>query len=286
MNEVIENLKAVLQTQNTNGCSFRYAMVDAHLARELLSLSAGNRTISADCVKKYAQHMKRGTWETDNPTQFIMFDEDGVLINGHHTLRAVIRSGCTVKLYFMFDMKRSPHIDSGRMRSEADRFAIMYGIKGRYSYKRAVSICNILNRFGVVDLITDTERWEYINRNIAHFNHINLMRGKAGTGLSTAPIFAAMFIAKKNGANPASLQHFWEVLQDGAIRNQNDRSIINLRDWLMRSGARSRNNTLYRRNTLYVVSDVLCKWLKECPVSKIQIPEALNTYPKQLVTEA
>lgn len=278
MNEVLKGLQSVLQTQHTNGCTFSFALVDAHMARELLSLSNGNRTISKDCVKKYAQHMKRGTWETENPTQFIMFDTNGVLINGHHTLRAVIRSGCTVKLYFMFDVKRTPHIDSGRMRSEADRFAIMYGIKGRYSYARAVSICNILNRFGIVDLVTDTERWEYINKNIAHFNSINLMRGRAGTGLSTAPIFAALFIAKKNGANPASLQHFWEVLQDGAIRSQNDKSIINLRDWLMRSSAHSRNNTLYRRNTLFVVSDVLTKWLRESPVSKIQIPEELNTY--------
>lgn len=104
------------------------------------------------------------------------------------------------------------------------------------------------------------------------------MRGRTGTGLSTAPIFAALFIAKKNGANAASLQHFWEVLQDGAIRSQNDKSIINLRDWLMRSGAHSRNSNLYRRNVLFVVSDVLTKWLQENPVSKIQIPEELNTY--------
>lgn len=284
MSEVLERLQEQLHVQESNGCQFSYAMIDPIMARELLSTSEGNRPISNKCVAKYAKHMERGTWETDSPTQFIMFDENGVLINGHHTLRAVIKSDRTVKLYFMFNVKRSPHIDSGRMRSESDRFSIMYGdIEGRYNYRRAVAVCNVLSAFGVVDLTTDTERWEYINRNVRSFNLINSMPcSKIGSGLGTAPVYAAMFIAGFNGANSASLIHFWEVLQDGMARSQEDRPIVSLRDWLMTRAAHSRNSKAYRQSTLYTVSDVLCKWLRhETMARTIAVPETLNVWTAQ-----
>lgn len=274
MSEILHDLQDILQVQESNGCTFSYAYIDSKMARRLLSLSEGNRPISNKCVAKYAKHMENGTWESDHPTQFIMFDNDGVLINGHHTLRAVVKSGVTTKLFFMFNMVRSPHIDSGRMRSEADRFSIMYGdMDGRFHYKRAVAVCNVLSSFGIVNLVTDNERWNYIHENEVFFNTINQMTGHAGTGLSTAPVYAAIYVAAKNGANPATLAHFWSVLQAGFSELVEDRPVLKLREWL-KDYRIARNSKAYRQDVLNTVSDTLCKWLNHQAINRIQtVPE-------------
>lgn len=264
MSTILDNLQERLQVQESNGGMFSWAEVDPVLAKDLLSLSKGNRPISTSSVNKYARHMEQGSWNTDTPTQFIMFDTEGVLINGHHTLRAVMKSGCTIKLYFMFNVAKHPYIDSGRQRSEADRFALTYDMRSSHSYRRAVAVCNVLTMFGLTRLVTEQERFDFINKNIQEFNLLSEMRGLAGTGLSTTPVYAAIFAAAKSGANQADLMHFWQVLQDGCIREDNDKTIIALRDWLKERP--NRHSNAYRKTVLYTVTKYIAHWMNHSKV--------------------
>ena len=283
MNPIIEELNSSIRLEDICGGTFATADVTPEMARKLLSLSGGNRPISKSLVSKYAKHMSQGTWDTSMPTQFIMFDKAEVLINGHHTLNAVIKSGETIKLWFMFNTPRSFYIDGGRSRSEADRYVMTTGGNRATaaSYKRAVAVCNILKVYTGMDLTTEEQRREFITEHLQDFDFINDLHCKPGSlGLSTAPLFAAVYLAKAYGGSHARLQHFWEVLQSGFSVEQDDRIIIKLRDWLRTQAPQSKTNE-YKRTVLYTVMDVLDKWLSGLPIKKIEVPETFRWSAKR-----
>ena len=269
LNELAQNL--VMEDDGMGGTRV-FAHVDPDMARKLLSLSAGNRPMSSSTVNKYKRHMERGTWDESSPTQFITFNKSGALINGHHTLKALSKCGRAVKLYFMFNVANSAYFDSGRRRSEADRFCILDGgsREGFTGYKRAISVCNVLTEVGMENMITEEERRQYIR---SHLNAFEWATGSLKTSkhrLSTAPVRTAMLIAKMNGAQGHKLEHFWDVLQSGFSETPNDRSIIRLRDWLVAQG--DSHSKSYRRQVLFTTIDAVKKWLEGKPV-RVVIPQ-------------
>lgn len=256
----LEKLTREIRVEESHGCRLSYARVTPLLATELLELSKGNRPLSKKTVAKYKRHMENGTWDEETPTQFIMFDEEGTLINGHHTLTALRQSGKAVRLFFMFNVKKSPYIDGGRTRSEADRFALAEGREGVSSYRRAVAMCNVISECTPVKLVTEQERYNYIQLYPESFKWAgeNLSLSKAR--LSTAPIRTALLLAHIAGASPVKMERFWEVLQTGFSNQAEDRLIIKFRDWLKERGdSRSRQ---YRRSVLNTTSFILDKWLR------------------------
>lgn len=283
MNEILEELSTRLVLEDDGMGGIRsYAYVEPQLARKLLSLSRGNRPLSNSTVNKYKRHMENGTWDENAPTQFITFNCDGVLINGHHTLTAVVRSGRTIRLYFLFNVQNSAYYDGGRTRSEADRLCMMEGTRTNfYSYKRAIAICNVFDFLKIETLSTEEERHQYILQHIQDFDWMMENCKKRTHKLSTAPIYAAVLLAKINGAPGARLSYFWDVLQTGFLETANDRSIIRLRDWVMKQGDSRRNQ--YRREVMFTCMDVLSKWLDNKVVRTITPQEELCTFGKPFI---
>lgn len=56
-----------------------------------------NRKINDARVNAYARDMKKGKW-CASPLSAIGFDRSGMLLNGHHRLHAVVKSGVTIDL--------------------------------------------------------------------------------------------------------------------------------------------------------------------------------------------
>ena len=83
MNDTLQKLNNMICMEEDHGCMLSYAYIDPEMAEELLALSKGNRPLSKRAVAKYRRHMENGTWDQETPTQFIMFDKEGVLINVH-----------------------------------------------------------------------------------------------------------------------------------------------------------------------------------------------------------
>lgn len=258
MNDTLQKLNCMIRTEEDHGGMLSYAYIDPEMAEELLALSKGNRPLSKRAVAKYRRHMENGTWDEETPTQFIMFDKEGVLINGHHTLTALKQSGKTIRLWFMFSVNRSPYIDGGRTRSEADRFCMAEGTSS--SYKRSVAMCNVLSQFTPTKLVTEDERYQYINSYSDEFRWASQNLSMSKAHLSTAPIRTALLLARIAGAPPVKLEHFWEVLQSGFSEQVSDRMIIRLRDWIREQGSDSRSIS-YRRSVLNTTSFVLGQWL-------------------------
>jgi len=279
MNEILRELSKILTLEDDGmGGTRVYAYVDPDMARKLLTLSGGNRPLSGRVVGRYRRHMEKGTWDESAPTQFITFNKQGVLTNGHHTLKALTGAGRPIKLYFMFNAPDSTYYDCGRRRSEADRFCMLDGGSrdGFTGYKRAISMCNVLTEVGLTNMLTEEERRQFILDHIKAFEWSTGNLRPSKRRLGTAPVRTAMLMGKLNDAPAHKLEHFWDVLQSGYIETPNDRSIIALRDWLVAQGD-SRTKE-YRREVLSVCVDTIRKWLEGKQVKVITPPAEMGEW--------
>lgn len=127
--------------------------VDPALAMRWLAANESNRPISAEQVKRYAADMKRGDWKTTH--QGIAFDRSGVLLDGQHRLRAVVKAGVTVPMVVFRDCDRDTfdRLDVGKKRTAADALAI----DGVESARTIAAIARSLVAFGFKDSsVTDS----------------------------------------------------------------------------------------------------------------------------------
>lgn len=104
----------------SSAVSARQEVITPEIAAEMLAASKGNRHQRRWHVEWLASMMRRGEWRVTN--QGIGFTRDGVLIDGHHRLSAVVKSGCTVQMLVALGLEPKVYldIDQGRVRNAAD----------------------------------------------------------------------------------------------------------------------------------------------------------------------
>lgn len=72
--------------------------VSPEVAERLLTYNTNNRKLKQKAVAEYAYKMANGLWNS-NSLDPIVITKDGVLENGQHRLKAVIKSGKTIEMY-------------------------------------------------------------------------------------------------------------------------------------------------------------------------------------------
>lgn len=104
------------------------AYITPETAKEIMNAyeasTFANRTKTPSKVRKMAEEMKSGEWVyTGEP---IIFDNEGILIDGQHRMSAVINSGTTQKFVIVFGLPRKSviKIDSGSNRPDNARITI------------------------------------------------------------------------------------------------------------------------------------------------------------------
>ena len=117
-----ETLDGVFETDIRLG--FNDVTVTPGIAEKALELNySGQRRLSGDNVSQRARDMQAGRWRGMETATAIQVTPDGVLIDGQHTLNAVIAADMPVEMHVFvggtvdcFDV-----IDSGRVRSVSSR---------------------------------------------------------------------------------------------------------------------------------------------------------------------
>ena len=70
----------------------KWEVITPEIAREMLTHNTNNyRAISKTVVSRYVDEIQGNCWEANGDT--IVFNEDGVLLNGQHRLTAVAEAG-------------------------------------------------------------------------------------------------------------------------------------------------------------------------------------------------
>lgn len=99
-------------------------------AQEYLDKSGGNRNISKVVVDSYALTMKQGKWLLNGEP--IVFDMNDTLLNGHHRLHAIIKSGVPIQTFVTRGVEHESYttFDCGRHRTVGQ----LIGMQGVLNY--------------------------------------------------------------------------------------------------------------------------------------------------------
>jgi len=109
------------------GVILSYTDITPSLAEEYLTFNTANRPCSEDRVKNYASDMRDNEWMQDGSP--IRFGTSGKLIDGQNRLKAIVRSGKTIRTLVVRGLADSVFLtmDSGKARSAADGICIATG---------------------------------------------------------------------------------------------------------------------------------------------------------------
>jgi hypothetical protein len=126
MSSIIEKL---MPSRHANGngeqeIAVSLLTVTPQVALDLLELNTHNRPISKAQVAAYARAMSSGRWRPG--VADICVDKAGVLLNGQHTLAAVMQSGCTIVVTLKTGLSVTDQdtMDAQRKRSVGQQLAI------------------------------------------------------------------------------------------------------------------------------------------------------------------
>jgi hypothetical protein len=130
--------------------------ITPEIASEYLALNhAGNRKISKATVKKYAEDMSSGRFQTTH--QGIAFNQNGELVDGQHRLSAIVASGVSLLMVVAHGVSTSDvmglNVDIGMTRSSAD----IYGLSSK-----TASICAFLARYEAGRYVPKSQLQKYI----------------------------------------------------------------------------------------------------------------------------
>lgn len=102
----------------------RIETITPDVANCYLRLNPSNRPLTASRIKTYAQDMRDGKWKLNG--EAILFDANGLLINGQHRLLACIEAKQPFMTYVIrgLDPNVRTTTDTGRPRSAADNIGM------------------------------------------------------------------------------------------------------------------------------------------------------------------
>lgn len=118
----------------------RVETITPALADLYLRYNINNRPLRKNVVQFYASQMKRNQWVLNG--EGIIFNEDGLLVDGQHRLQAIIESGISIEILVVRNAPSDcfPTIDSGISRRASDTLYVD-------KIPNAIHIASIINRY-------------------------------------------------------------------------------------------------------------------------------------------
>lgn len=225
-------------------------VVTPPVARRWLLRNTNNRPVNALNLTKMVHNLKKDEFgETSNS---IGFTDEGVLSDGQTRLMAIAASEVTQVLSVKFGIKPE-HVqyqDTGLVERSLAQSMIMSG-RFKQPYTVQVAMAGIGKSMLNPDTrklrkFTPSELMDHIDEHQEDiiFAHM-LMAGTGPDGkviykpakrrkIDTAPVKACLALARLRGVCDDDLKAFTDVLVRGEVRYKKDRTITQLRDFLLR----------------------------------------------------
>lgn len=231
-------------------------MITPETAKRMYDTSRGNRTIRKSAVDAYARDMKSGNWLLNGES--ICFDENGVLIDGHHRLLACISSGTAFETLVVREVPEGTIIyDRGIGRKTQDNFKFA----GEETWKCQSDILAVARRYLLIieptnKVPSDSEILDCLNKNEDSFRFVSsLINANNHSGSKTihrkSQIMVAVLFAHMCGVPEAVLNRFITVLATGFYENTGETSAIVLRNAIIggKFGRNTANDLSLMRTT-------------------------------------
>lgn len=127
--------------------SMRIEVVTPDVAAEYLQSNTRNRAIKPSYLDSLVRAMREGKWVLNG--QPVIFDEEGVLIDGQHRLSACVKSGASFITYVVrgvADSRAFTTIDIGKVRGAHDMASYMGSLTANQS-KDCVAAARIIRAY-------------------------------------------------------------------------------------------------------------------------------------------
>lgn len=236
------------------------------VAEKWLMANRSNRPIRQHTVNAYARDMMNGKWDEDSMDGIISFDTNGCLVNGQHRLRAIIRSGATLRLYVAHDVK-GVIFDRGATRSTRDTL-IMQGYDKELVNHDSIAVCRL--RFAIlfnIDKPTDPEITDYLAKNSAFIidaTKLSRAGGQRSICRKTPAQFAA-FCALKCGESKEDIEHFFTVANTGYATDNSQSAAITFRNYLINRYGGNNGNRVERHTLCMMCQEAIRDFIKKKP---------------------
>jgi len=234
---------------------YKKVFVTPEMAAAWLSTNPRNRNIKRDKVAKLTAAIKNGEYELTH--QCVALDCDGMLIDGHHRLNAIVAAGIATWMPVMFNAPNSSKIDIGAPRSDRDSMYMAgYIEKGSNEWN-----CLTYPLIGLIASrnftaheareVTAKEKHNIYIKYQAYIDPIiDLCKSAKGSLRARGShILYAMLCAAVDGVSMEKIKKWYKVLCTGDFFVEGDenatkysRSVLLLRNFLMNdTKPRSRN---------------------------------------------
>ena len=218
---------------------FKVLSITPEMAQEMLAKSEGNRPIKRATVEMYARDMLNGNWKVNGET--IVFDEAGVLRDGHHRLSAIIKANKPVLMCVIYGAPETTIFDNGVPRSARDQL-IMNGGTGNLTQFGMQSIIRyhytIQHKISKVSL---QEIQEFYERNETMLTQAYELTYGGANYLRKASVGYAVFCALECGVHLDALKEFMRIAKTGNFTSVYDAPALKLREYIFRNSSGQRS---------------------------------------------
>ena len=225
-------------------------LITPEVAREMLGKSRGNprwtsgKMVNIDAAKKIAQDIIDDNWHIGSGD--IIFDEDGILVDGHTRLTAVTIANKPIQCFVKRGVTKEGllHIDDNKARTDAQRLHTTSTVTAVPAIHALM--CGKDNQFAKRITVAQKQRWlelhpswEEAEKLVSHSGNRQRITRKAGC-------LHGCICAIEYGVSGTKLEAFFSKVASGFIDNDGERAAIALRNQLISIGGNySGDRSLY-----------------------------------------
>lgn len=193
---------------------FYLVKVSPEIAKEILTMSQGNRKAKKSHIKMLASDMAAGNWRLNG--ECFRFDWNGAFRDGHHRCFAIISSNTTQDILMQtgLDPSQCDIYDKGVTRSTQDIFK-MKGESAWQSSTLIIAVVRMHYRLQFEDSKpSDTSILEFELRNASALTLVNRIANKGTGRLATrnAAVLTAIFYAVALNFSQQKIERFADVV--------------------------------------------------------------------------
>lgn len=205
-----------------------------------------NRHMSEKRADAYAQAMRDGKWKGCSNDD-ITFDENGILTNGQHRLRAIVKSGVSIECFVKEGVEHNPYMDKGLQRTDLSSLELFSDLPKEIITKDTIALATfMLPHLGVHGSTTLPLKEDFLlcfKKEIQDF--LRDVKFTHCRFFSANHIFAALFVAYINGVSATEIQNFYDILRKGTANGDVYADIvIRFRNWQMANNNSSSSNKI------------------------------------------
>lgn len=191
--------------------------ITPEMAEEMLTANEKNRKPADRNIEQYASDMKEGKWDIAS-SGIILFYFHGILKDGQHRLKAIIKSGVSMWMLIIRPSKEPSIFDKGKLRSTRDTMTVM-GIEESLRNSKTIGGCRFyLNFVSPGDRKTDVQIIQYIKDHpMINMARVISQTRNVGDDSITESNFAiaAIYCALRCGVKEETLREFVRIANSG-----------------------------------------------------------------------